>query len=102
MNQEVWEIEVFGGHNAYQDAFWHGWGETERPGVKNTEVVMCSLKQGKTKRAIYHNLVVRKTGSRARLSRFATQLSHLLASCMTSSRSLKPLSTLVSSSATWR
>lgn len=49
MNQEVWESEVFGGHSAYQDAVWHGWGETERPDVKNTEVVMCSLKQAKTK-----------------------------------------------------
>lgn len=47
-------------------------------------------------------LGVRKTGSKARLSRFATQLSHLLTSCMTSNRSLKSLCTLVSSSATWK
>lgn len=27
----------------------------ERPDLKNTAVVVCALKQNKTKRAIYHN-----------------------------------------------
>lgn len=52
--------------------------EKERSDLENTVVVVCSVKKKvKQNRVIQHNLVVRKIGSRARLSMFESQLSYL-------------------------
>lgn len=54
--------------------------EMEISDLENIVVIVCGLEKANTKqRATEHKLVVRKTGSRATVSRFASQLSYLSA-----------------------